>query len=136
MHLPEGVANLSNENANVTEFEPGQESGTNEAEASLGTESYAEEGDIEAVKNAAAQMFAAKEEAQPVQEGITVHVNGEPIILTGKKDYIFVDVFDRISFDVTAGGGRAIATLVNGKDAAFSERLKDGDQIDLYWKEN
>ena len=142
MHLPEGVANLSNEDANVTEFEPGQEVDSNEAESSLeaevslGTEDYAKEGDIEAVKNAAAQMFGAKEAAQPVKEGITVHVNGEPIFLTGKKDYIFVDVFDRISFDVTAGGGRAIATRVNGKDAAFSERLKDGDQIDLYWKEN
>jgi len=37
---------------------------------------------------------------------------------------------------LTAGGGRAIATLVNGKDAAFSEALHDGDQVDLYWKEN
>ena len=57
-------------------------------------------------------------------------------IHTGKKDYIFVDIFDRITFDLTKGGGRAIATLVNSKEAAFSEKLHDGDQVDLYWKEN
>ena len=67
---------------------------------------------------------------------ITVYVNGETVLMTGKKDYIFVDIFDRITFDLAAGGGRAIATLINGKDAAFSEKLHDGDQVDLYWKEN
>lgn len=67
---------------------------------------------------------------------ITVYVNGEPVPMSGKKDYIFVDIFDRITFDLAAGGGRAIATLINGQDAAFSEKLHDGDQIDLYWKEN
>ena len=56
--------------------------------------------------------------------------------MSGKKDYIFVDIFDRITFDLAAGKGRAIATLVNGKDAAFSEQLHDGDQVELYWKEN
>ena len=67
---------------------------------------------------------------------IIVYVNGEPVPMSGKKDYIFVDIFDRITFDLAAGGGRAIATLINGQDAAFSEMLHDGDQIDLYWKEN
>ena len=67
---------------------------------------------------------------------ITVYVNGETVEMTGKKDYIFVDIFDRITFDLAAGGGRAIATVINGQDAAFSKKLQDGDQIDLYWKEN
>ena len=73
---------------------------------------------------------------QPETTAITVYVNGEPVPMTGKKDYIFVDIFDRITFDLAAGGGRAIATLINGKDAAFSEKLQDGDQVELYWKEN
>jgi len=55
--------------------------------------------------------------------------------MTGKKEYIFVDIFDRITFDLTEGRGRAIATLVNGMEAQFSETLHDGDKIDLYWKE-
>ena len=66
---------------------------------------------------------------------ITVVVNGEEVHFTGKEEYIFVDIFDRISFDLTAGRGRAIATLLNGRDAQFAEKLADGDQIDLYWKE-
>ena len=82
----------------------------------------------------------AVEEAVPdkKEDGtqITVFVNGEPVPMTGKNEYIFVDIFDRITFDLSAGGGRAIATLINGRDAAFSEKLKDGDKVDLYWKEN
>ncbi len=35
-----------------------------------------------------------------------VTVNGETVELTGKEDYIFVDVFDRITFDLNAGNGR------------------------------
>ncbi|MBP3678026.1 MAG: dephospho-CoA kinase [Agathobacter sp.] len=137
MHLPEGVANLSNEDANVSEYVPGEfeEESAMNAGTSMQTD-FAEEGDIAAVKNAAAAMFGATPEPTPVSDGITVYVNGEPVPMTGKKDYIFVDIFDRITFDLTAGGGRAIATLVNGREAAFSEALHDGDKVDLYWKEN
>ena len=56
--------------------------------------------------------------------------------MTGKQNYIFVDVFDWYSFDLSAGKGRAIATLVNGKEAEFSQPLVNGDNIELYWKEN
>lgn len=67
---------------------------------------------------------------------ITVIVNGEPVELSGKDTYIFVDIFTHISFDLQAGKGRAIATVINGRDAQFSEELHEGDQIELYWKEN
>ncbi len=125
MHLPEGVANLSNEDANVEEYVAEEES------------------DIDAIKRAAAEMYEKETgyvsepvvESAPVGNGITVYVNGEPVPMTGKIEYIFVDIFDRITFDLTAGKGRAIATLVNGREAQFSETLHDGDQIDLYWKE-
>lgn len=73
---------------------------------------------------------------QPDTTEITVYVNGEPVPMMGKKEYIFVDIFDRITFDLKAGGGRAIATLVNGREAAFSEKLQHGDKVELYWKEN
>ena len=67
---------------------------------------------------------------------VTVIVNGEPVELSGKDTYIFVDIFTHISFDLQAGKGRAIATVINGRDARFSEELHEGDQIELYWKEN
>lgn len=67
---------------------------------------------------------------------VTVIVNGEPVELSGKDTYIFVDIFTHISFDLQAGKGRAIATIINGRDAQFSEELHEGDKIELYWKEN
>ena len=78
-----------------------------------------------------------EEEAPEKPEGsVTVMVNGESVTMTGKQNYIFVDVFDWYSFDLSAGQGRAIATLVNGKEAEFSQPLANGDNIELYWKEN
>lgn len=78
-----------------------------------------------------------EEEASEKPEGsVTVMVNGESVTMTGKQNYIFVDVFDWYSFDLSAGKGRAIATLVNGKEAEFSQPLANGDNIELYWKEN
>mgnify|MGYP004603184807 FL=1 len=78
-----------------------------------------------------------EEEAPKETEGsVTVMVNGESVTMTGKQNYIFVDVFDWYSFDLSAGKGRAIATLVNGKEAEFSHPLANGDNIELYWKEN
>ena len=34
---------------------------------------------------------------------VTVIVNGEPVELSGKDTYIFVDIFTHISFDLQAG---------------------------------
>lgn len=85
------------------------------------------------------QEEIAKEEIQEEDSSkntITVIVNGEPVELSGKDTYIFVDIFTHISFDLQAGKGRAIATVINGRDAQFSEELHEGDQIELYWKEN
>ncbi len=82
------------------------------------------------------QEEAAPESVTDTQNNIVVTVNGEAVEMMGKESYIFVDIFDRITFDLTAGKGRAIATLINGEEAEFSQPLHDGDRIDLYWKEN
>lgn len=71
---------------------------------------------------------------EPVE--IMVTVNGEEVTLTGKSSYIFVDIFDRITFDLKAGEGRAIVTLVNGHEAQYAEEIHNGDKIELYWKED
>lgn len=107
-------------------------------EKDSGTSSAAEE--LQSVAEEAPQQEAEpeqpEEEAAPAGTSIFVHVNGEVVELMGKDEYIFVDIFDRITFDLQAGKGRAIATLLNGRDAQFSELLHDGDKIELYWKEN
>lgn len=102
-----------------------------EAEASVVPENELPKNDI--------QEEILKEEIQEEDSSentITVIVNGEPVELSGKDTYIFVDIFTHISFDLQAGKGRAIATVINGRDAQFSEELHEGDQIELYWKEN
>lgn len=107
-------------------------------EKDSGTSSAAEE--LQSMAEEAPQQEAEpeqpEEEAAPAGTSIFVHVNGEVVELMGKDEYIFVDIFDRITFDLQAGKGRAIATLLNGRDAQFSELLHDGDKIELYWKEN
>ncbi len=72
----------------------------------------------------------------PSIKEVLVYINRQPVCLTGKSEYIFVDIFDFYAFDLNAGGGRAIITKLNGADAQFTAILKEGDQIELAWKEN
>ena len=108
----------------ASEGEDTSEIAVNEEEGSLTEQTQAESVPEEEI------------EPQPQTTMIVVYVNGEAVELMGKDSYIFVDIFDRITFDLQAGKGRAIATLINGRDAQFSEQIFDGDQIELYWKEN
>ena len=66
---------------------------------------------------------------------ITVNVNGAPVILRGKQNFVFVDVFDAINFNLADSKGRRIVTNLNGKQAQYMESLKDGDSVDIYWEE-
>lgn len=70
------------------------------------------------------------------EAAVTVSVNGQPIRMTGKKRYIFVDIFDFYEFDLTASAGRSVITKLNGQKAAFSAELSEGDAIELGWMEN
>lgn len=66
----------------------------------------------------------------------TIHitVNKKPITLSGKKDYIFVDVFDYIDFDLSKPQGTSVETVLNGKNAGFTQLLSEGDVLDIFWK--
>ncbi|MBP5197896.1 MAG: rod shape-determining protein, partial [Lachnospiraceae bacterium] len=65
---------------------------------------------------------------------VSVTVNGKIYRLSGKPSYVFVDVFDYINFDLKNSNGRSIVTQLNGRNAEYMERLKDGDVINIYWK--
>lgn len=64
---------------------------------------------------------------------ISVKVNGETVILRGKSDYVFVDVFEFIDFDLSKPQG-SVATILNGHDAGYMEALREGDEIDIHWE--
>lgn len=77
-----------------------------------------------------------KKEEPPVDSGkkIIVIVNQKPVVMRGKQSYMFVDIFDYIDFDTSRMQGSGIATLVNGKDAQYTQELYNGDKIEVYWK--
>ena len=74
--------------------------------------------------------------ANPVQSGDAVYVtvNGQQICMTGKKEYVFVDVFEYIDFDLSKPQGSGIVTKLNGRDAQYMETIHGGAVIEIYWK--
>ena len=71
---------------------------------------------------------------EKVPKGFIVKVNGDEVILSGKDNYIFVDIFDFYSFDISSPKG--IITLeLNGSPAEYFASLKEGDNLSIYWKE-
>ena len=71
---------------------------------------------------------------KPADGTVHVTVNGTQIHMSGKKEYVFVDVFQYIEFDLSKPQGSGIATRLNGRDAQYMETIRSGDVIDIYWK--
>lgn len=70
-----------------------------------------------------------------LEEGITVIVNEKPVFLKGNKpQFIFVDVFNFIDFDLSKPKGSIVLRL-NGQQAAFVDTVRDGDRIEIYWNQ-
>jgi cell division ATPase FtsA len=65
---------------------------------------------------------------------LQVIVNDSPVTLKGKEEYVFVDVFEYIDFDLSKPQGGGVVTLINGREAEYMETLHDGDVIRIYWK--
>ena len=67
---------------------------------------------------------------------MVVFANKQTIVMSGKPQYVYVDIFDYINFDISAAAsrGRAIVTLLNGRPAQYMEVLNEGDNIEIYWQ--
>jgi len=87
--------------------------------------SYDEENDEEEVKSSP---------QNPDDARLTVSVNGDTILLSGKPKYVFVDIFEYIDFDLNSSKGRHIVTKINNRDAQFMEPLRANDMIEIYWE--
>ncbi|MDE7429677.1 MAG: hypothetical protein K2N00_10530, partial [Lachnospiraceae bacterium] len=70
-----------------------------------------------------------------VPTSIIVTVNGDQIKLSGKKSYVFVDVFEYIDFDLSKPQGSGIVTRLNDREAEYMETIRSGDVIEIYWKQ-
>ena len=75
----------------------------------------------------------SEEAKEKETHSVEVIINGTPVTLTGRESYMFVDLFEFYEFDLSASAGRAIIT--NGQNAQYTAELKDGDVIELAWKE-
>ncbi len=65
-----------------------------------------------------------------------ITVNGRAMMLSGKKEYIFADIFNLIDFDTNAGNGRAIVTRINGSQCGYADILHPSDSVEVFWKED
>lgn len=77
---------------------------------------------------------AAGAQQTPSEVELQVVVNRQPVTLRGKKEYVFVDVFDFYEFDLGNSRGRSIVTLLNGRPAQHFEALHQGDVINIFWQ--
>ena len=92
-----------------------------------------EESDIVASDKPAIELNSF-EEAADDRLRVPVYVNMQPVILHGKDNYMFVDVFDFIDFDLSKANGRTIVTKVNGRTAEYTQELFAGDQVEVFWQ--
>lgn len=72
-----------------------------------------------------------EEDVTPID--IHVTVNKQLVTLSGKPRYIFVDILDFYSFDMSKLGGKELIMTVNGEKAEFSDEIYDGAVVEMYW---
>ncbi|MBO6108274.1 MAG: rod shape-determining protein [Eubacterium sp.] len=71
----------------------------------------------------------------PPAEPTHITVNGQNVTIPAKaKGAIFVDVFDVYPFDMSKVGGTRLITRINGIDKNFTDPLKEGDSVEIYWE--
>ncbi|OBR91616.1 cell division protein FtsA [Clostridium ragsdalei P11] len=122
----------------ITKVEDGKEkSSKEERQENLSTEEVAleaapKEENISKDKEDELRKSTLDEKGKDTNE-ITVVANGKTVVLTGKKDYIFVDIFNHIEFDLTKIKGKLYLHL-NGNNAGYYDKLSEGDIIELGWE--
>ncbi len=80
------------------------------------------------------EMDSESEEAGSTGIELHVTVNDQQVTLSGKAEYVFVDVFDYIDFDLSHSKGGTIETLKNGQVAEYMEPIAEGDVLSICWK--
>jgi len=65
---------------------------------------------------------------------LPVKINGKNMVLSGKKDYIFVDIYNLIDFDPNAGNGRPLVIRINGEKCGYADELHANDEVECYWQ--
>ena len=101
----------------------------------MNDQTFANSGNDGSIKQESEEEESKSPETPKLPYPIHVVVNSEMITMNGKSEYVFVDVFDYINFDLKRSQGRAVVTLLNGRQAQYLEPLHEGDKIQIYWQE-
>lgn len=72
-------------------------------------------------------------DSEPID--MKVVVNGTAITLTGKRNYVFVDIFDKYEFDLKNVKGTKLVQTIDGSAAEHFSPLHNGAVVEIYWKE-
>ncbi|MCM1104952.1 MAG: rod shape-determining protein [Clostridium sp.] len=114
--------------------------GTAQSAQNGGAPPFGQAGTVQSAQNGRTPPFRPAGSAQTGQNAgaetktVTVMVNGDPVTMSGKKNYIYVDVFDYIDFDLSTPHGSCVVTKRNGENAGYVDVLSDGDQLEIYWE--
>lgn len=108
----------------------------NTAESQLDKEADDEKTEVDKAAKAS-EGKVAKTKGNGSSEGADLHVtvNGQSITLTGKKEYVFVDVFDKYDFDLKHVGGTRLVQTIDGVESDHFSPLHQGAVVEIYWKE-
>ncbi len=90
---------------------------------------------IGVTKNDLVNQWIENREKNSPSTDIHVTVNGKSIVLSGKSNYVFVDIFDKYEFDLKTVKGTKLIQKIDGLDAQHFSPLHNGAVIELYWKE-
>ncbi|EOC99905.1 cell division FtsA domain-containing protein [Caldisalinibacter kiritimatiensis] len=67
---------------------------------------------------------------------IRLNINGEDKVIEHNEDkFLFIKIFDYLDFDLSKPKGM-LYLKVNGAKAEYTQVLKDGDKIEIYWKKD
>ncbi|NLI89949.1 MAG: hypothetical protein GX366_06030 [Epulopiscium sp.] len=75
-----------------------------------------------------------KEEAkkEPEKKEIHILVNGDVVSIPQDPEPVVITIFDHIDFDLSTPKGN-IVIKHNGQRAVYTDILKDGDRVEVYW---
>lgn len=79
-----------------------------------------------------ASFNTAPDIQRPIRD-VSIIVNGTPVVLKGKSDYVLVDLFQFYDFDLSKPKGN-IVILHNGVRSEYTAPLNDGDDIKIFWE--
>lgn len=89
---------------------------------------------LQSDENSALENTSTQIEEDKEINTIVVTANKKSYTLTGKDKYVFVEIFDVMHFDTSKVRGNELVMLLNGQKAEHFDELKNGDTIEIYWR--